>query len=133
MLKLKTLSIEVQAAVALMLIQLAQKFAAELPGAMAMTGTTADPKVFAIWALSAGYVAAIVLSSLRIRWGFIIGIILGIEIVLQPIIFHVISGIPKDPPYYIFFPILQGILVIYFCCLAYRVVKADMPKVATGA
>lgn len=120
---LKELPVEIQAAAALMLVQLAHKIVAELPGAIVLAGTTADPKVLAIWALSAAYILALALSLLRIRWGFIIGIILGIEIVLQPIIFHVIMGIPKNPPYYIFFPILQGILVIYFCWLGYTAIK----------
>ena len=121
--KLKRLQIEVQAASALILIQLAHKLVAELPGAMNIAETAASPMVYAVIALSAGYVIAFVTCLFRIYWGFIIGIILGIEIILQPIIFHVIMGIPKDPPYYIFFPILQGFLLTYFCWLGYRVSK----------
>lgn len=121
--KLKVLPIEIQAAAAFILIQLAHKLVAELPGAMNIAGTAASPMVYAVIALSAGYVVAFVTCLLRIHWGFIVGIVLGIEIILQPIIFHVIMGIPKDPPYYILFPILQGVLVTYFCWLGYRVSK----------
>ena len=120
MTKLKELPMEVQAAAALILIQLAHKLVAELPGAMALAGAFVHPMVFAVLALSAAYVLAFVVCLLRIRWGFLIGMLLGIEIILQPIVFHVILGNPKDPPYYILFPILQGILVTYFCWLGYR-------------
>ena len=125
MTKTKGLPIEVQAAAALMFIQLAHKLVAELPGAMAIAGTAVHPMVFAVVTLSAAYVLAFVTCLFRIHWGFIIGIFLGIEVILQPIIFHVIMGIPKDPPYYILFPILQGILVTYFCWLGYGAVKGS--------
>jgi hypothetical protein len=125
MTKPKSLPIEVQAATGFILIQLAHKLVAELPGAMALAGAFIHPMVFAILALSAAYVLVLIICLLRIRWGFIIGIVLGIEIILQPIIFHVIMGIPKDPPYYILFPILQGVLVTYFCWLGYRVTKSS--------
>ncbi len=120
MAKSKGLPIEVQAASALILIQIAHKFAAEIPGAIAMVGTASSFKVYALYVMAAAYVLALVLGLAHIRWGFIIGIVLGAEIIIQPLVFHVIMGIPKDPPYYILFPILQGILVIYFCILAYR-------------
>lgn len=120
MAKSKGLPIEVQAASALILIQIAHKFVAEIPGAIAMAGTASSFKVYALYILCAAYVLALVLGLFRIRWGFIIGIVLGAEIIIQPLVFHVIMGIPKDPPYYILFPILQGILVIYFCWQAYR-------------
>ena len=116
---------EVQAAAALILVQLAHKLVAELPGAKALSGTFVHPMVLAVLVLSVAYVLAFVICLLRIHWGFIIGIMLGIEIILQPIVFHVILGIPKDPPYYILFPILQGVLVTYFCWLGYRVTKTS--------
>ena len=123
MIKLKGLPMEVQAAAGLILIQLAHKLVAEFPCAMTIAGTAAHPMVFAVVTLSAAYVLAFVTCLFRIHWGFIIGIVLGIEIIFQPIIFHVIMRIPKEPPYYILFPILQGILVTYFCWLGYRAVK----------
>ncbi len=123
MFKSKRLPMEVQAAAGLILIQLAHKLVAELPGAMTTAGTATHPMVFAVVTLSAAYVLAFVTCLFRIHWGFIIGIVLGIEIIFQPIIFHVIMRIPKEPPYYILFPILQGILVTYFCWLGYRAVK----------
>jgi len=117
--------IEIKAAVALILVQLVHKFVSEIPSAIAMAGSASDPKVYALYALAGLYVLAGVLGLLRIPCGFIIGIVLGAEIILQPIVFHVILGIPKDPPYYIIFPILQGLLVVYFCLLAYRHLKAN--------
>lgn len=123
MIRLKRLPMEVQAAAGLILIQLAHKLVAELPGAVAIAGTAVHPMVFAVVTLSAAYVLAFVTCLFRIHWGFIIGIVLGIEIIFQPIIFHVLMRIPKEPPYYILFPILQGILVTYFCWLGYRAVK----------
>lgn len=125
MTKSKGLPIEVQAVAAMILIQLAHKLVAELPGAMAIAGTAAHPMVFAVVGFCVAYVIAFIACLMRARWGFIIGIVLGIEIILQPIIFHVIMGIPKDPPYYILFPILQGILVTYFCWLGYWAVKVS--------
>lgn len=120
MTKSKRVPIETQAAAAMILVQLGHKLVAELPGARAMAGTTVHLMVFGVLVLSAGYVLALVTCLYRIRWGFIIGIVLGIEIILQPFIFHVIMGIPKAPPYYIFFPVLQGILLVYFCWLGYQ-------------
>ncbi|MEA3311733.1 MAG: hypothetical protein U9Q76_05900, partial [candidate division WOR-3 bacterium] len=117
MVKSKGLPVEIQAASALILIQIAHKFVAEIQGAIKMEKTIL---VIGILVLAAAYVLALVLGIARVRWGFIIGIVLGAEIVLQPIIFHVIRPVPADPPYYILFPILQGILVIYFCWQAYR-------------
>ena len=125
MTKSKGIPIEVQAAVGFILIQLAHKLVAELPGAMAIAGAAASPMVYAVIALSAVYVVAFVTCLFRIYWGFVIGIVLGVEIILQPIVFHVIMGIPKDPPYYILFPILQGVLVTYFCWLGYRTAKTS--------
>lgn len=125
MIKSKRLPIEVQAAASMILIQLAHKLVAELPGAMALAGTAAHPVVFAVMTFSVAYVLAFVFCLFRIPWGFIVGIVLGIEIILQPIVFHVIMRIPKDPPYYIFFPILQGILLTYFCWLGYQAVKVS--------
>ena len=124
----KGLPIEVQAAAALILIQLAHKLVAELPGAMTLAGTTAHPMVFAVITLSVAYIIAFIACLIRAKWGFIIGIVLGIEIILQPLVFHVIMGIPKDPPYYILFPILQGILLTYFCRLGYQSVKTSRTK-----
>jgi hypothetical protein len=127
MTKSKGFPIEAQAAAALMLVQLGHKLVAELPGARAMAGTTVHPMIFGVIALSAAYLLALVTCLWRIRWGYIIGMVLGIEIILQPLVFHVIMGIPKVPPYYIFFPILQGILVTYFCWLGFRAVKLSRP------
>ncbi|PIP12411.1 MAG: hypothetical protein COT45_01455 [bacterium (Candidatus Stahlbacteria) CG08_land_8_20_14_0_20_40_26] len=121
----KGLPVEVRAAAAMILIQLAHKLVAELPGAMAIAGTAAHPMVFAVLTFCAAYVLAFVVCLFRIRWGFIISIVLGIEIILQPIVFHVIMRIPKESSYYILFPILQGILVTYFCWLGYRAVRTS--------
>ncbi len=129
MIESKRLPIEVQAAVAVILIQLVHKLVAELPSAVIIGGSFAHPTVFAVLALSAAYILAFATCLSRIRWGFIIGIVLGIEIVLQPIVMHVILGIPMTkPPYYMIFPILQGILVIYFCRLGYRVARTSRTK-----
>jgi hypothetical protein len=123
MTKPRRIPIEIQAACALILIQLAHKLVAELPGARSLAGTTVHPMVFTLLIFCVAYVVALVACFMRVHWGFIIGIVLGVEIILQPIIFHVILRIPKDPLYYIFFPILQGILIAYFCWLGYRAVK----------
>ncbi len=65
-----------------------------------MARSASDPKVYALYALD--------YTSWRGFWdcyvypgAHIIGIVLGAEIILQPILFHIIPAIPKDPPYYI--------------------------------
>ena len=121
----KQLSIETQAAIALMLIQLAHKLVAEVQSTITMVGVFNHWKVYAVLLLAGLYVVAIILCLCKKKPGFIIGMVLGIEIVLQPLIFHVLAGIPKDPQYYILFPILQGILVFYFCRLGYKKVKGE--------
>ena len=122
----KKLSIETQAAIALMLIQLAHKLVAEVQSTIEMVGIFNHWKVYAVLLLAGLYVVAIILCLWQKKPGFIIGMVLGIEIVLQPLIFHVLAGIPKDPQYYILFPILQGILVFYFCRLGYKKVKGEL-------
>ena len=123
--RFKNLSIETQAAIALMLIQLAHKLVAEIQSTITMVGVFNHWKVYAVLLLAGLYVVAIILCLWQKKPGFIIGMVLGIEIVLQPLIFHVLAGIPKDPQYYILFPILQGILVFYFCRLGYKKVKEE--------
>ncbi len=118
--RLKNLSIETQAAVALMLIQLAHKLVAEIQSTITMVGVFNHWKVYGVLLLAGLYITAIILCLYKKKSGFMIGMILGVEIVLQPLIFHVFAGVPKDPQYYILFPILQGILVFYFCRLGYK-------------
>ena len=121
----KKISIETQAAIALMLIQLMHKLVAEVQSTIEMVGVFNHWKVYAVLLLAGLYIVAIILCIGQKKSGFIIGMILGIEIVFQPLIFHVLAGIPKDPQYYILFPVLQGILVFYFCRLAYKKVKEN--------
>lgn len=123
--KFKKLSIENQAAIALMLIQLVHKLVAEIQSTITMVGVFNHWKVYGVLLLAGLYVVAIILCLWQKKSGLIIGMILGIEIVLQPIIFHVLAGIPKDPKYYILFPMIQGILVFYFCRLGYKKVKGE--------
>ncbi|MFX1451588.1 MAG: hypothetical protein ACFFCM_12135 [Promethearchaeota archaeon] len=116
-------SIYIQAALAMMFIQLLHKFVRELGLAIELTESgifNSQLPIYFVIGLIIGYAVAIILSLLKFRMGFVIGMILGIERIALPIIFHVILGIPSDPIYYPVFCITQGSLVIFFSYEAYK-------------
>jgi hypothetical protein len=115
-------SIYIQAAIAVMLIQLIHKIVREIPGSFGFMGegmrmgTIVTPIFAFILALG------IVLLLLKIKWGLISGIADGICMLFQPIVVHVIFAKPdiNNIWWYPIFPILQGLLIIYFCILAWK-------------
>jgi hypothetical protein len=115
----KTLpSIYVQAAIALMLIQLVHKIVREIPGAFNMGGLGAvGVPVFACL-LAIG----IILLFLKTKWGLILGIIDGAWMIFQPILVHIIMARPDINGiwWYPIFPWTQAVLIIYFCRVAWK-------------
>lgn len=116
--KLKSPAIYINATIALMYIQFLHKFVVEVYGAMSLKAALGNiPTTETTIALGILYLAAIILCFFRSKWGLIIGIALGIHIILQAVIIHLILGIPKEPIYYPVFSISQGVLIIYFAVL----------------
>jgi hypothetical protein len=111
-------SIYVQAAIALMLIQLVHKIVREIPGALNMGGPGAvGVPIFAVL-LAIG----ILMLLLNIKWGLILGIIDGAWMIFQPILVHIIMAKPDINGiwWYPVFPWIQAFLIIYFCILAWK-------------
>lgn len=111
-------SIYVQAAIALMLIQLVHKIVREIPGALNMGG----PGAFMVPIFACLLAAGITLLLLKRKLGLILGIIDGAWMIFQPILVHVIMARPDINGiwWYPIFPWTQGLLIIYFCCLAWK-------------
>jgi hypothetical protein len=111
-------SIQIQAAVALMLIQLVHKIVREIPGAIKMGGPGAIGVSFFACLLAIG----ILLIVLKNKWGLILGMIDGVFMIFQPILIHIILAHPDQNGiwWYPIFPWTQAILIIYFCRLAWK-------------
>jgi hypothetical protein len=111
-------SIHVQAAIALMLIQLVHKIVREIPGTSNLGGPGAVIVPIFAFLLAIG----IVLLFFRIRWGLLLGIIAGAWMIFQPILVHIIMARPDINGiwWYPIFPWTQALLIIYFCRLAWK-------------
>jgi hypothetical protein len=113
--KLKSPTIYIQAAIALLLIQLVHKIVREIPGAIKMGG----PGVIVTSIFAGLLVISIILLVLRNKWGLILGMIDGIFMIFQPILIHIILAHPDQNGvwWYPIFPWIQAILIIYFSFL----------------
>ena len=111
-------AIQVQAVIALMLIQLVHKIVREIPGAMKMGG----PGAVGVPIFAGLLVIGILLLVFRNKWGLILGMIDGAFMIFQPILVHVILAHPDQNGiwWYPIFPWTQAILIIYFCRLAWK-------------
>jgi len=111
-------TIQVQAVIALMLIQLVHKIVREIPGAMKMGG----PGAVGVPIFAGLLVIGILLLVFRNKWGLILGMIDGAFMIFQPILVHVILAHPDQNGiwWYPIFPWTQAILIIYFCRLAWK-------------
>jgi len=115
----KTLpSIYIQAAIALMLIQLVHKIVREIPGVLNMGG----PGVVAVPVFACLLATGIILLFLKTKWGLILGIINGAWMIFQPILVHIIMARPDINGiwWYPIFPWIQAVLIIYFCLVAWK-------------
>jgi len=116
--KKEKFTIYIQAAIAMMLIQLVHKIVREIPGALNMGGSGAI-----LVTMFAGMLAlGIVLLFFKVKWGLILGLIDGAFMIFQPILVHVILAKPDINGiwWYPIFPWTQAILIIYFCILAWK-------------
>ncbi|MCD4741991.1 MAG: hypothetical protein K8R67_05870 [Desulfobacteraceae bacterium] len=111
-------SIFCQAAMAMMLIQFVHKIVREIPGAIKMEGSGAIAVPLFAGLLAVG----ILLIALKNKWGLIFGIIDGVFMIFQPVLVHVILAHPEKNGvwWYPIFPWTQAVLIIYFCCLAWK-------------
>jgi len=115
----KTLpSIYIQAAIALMLIQLVHKIVREIPGSFNMGG----PGAVAVPVFACLLAIGIILLFLKTKWGLILGLIDGAWMIFQPILVHIIMARPdiNDIWWYPIFPWTQAVLIIYFCRVAWK-------------
>jgi hypothetical protein len=113
-----SLSIYIQAAVALMLIQLAHKIVREIPGAFSIGGSVA----LAVPVFAGLLVIGILLLLLKLKLGLILGMIDGAGMILQPFLVHIIVPRPDINGiwWYPIFPWTQAVLIIYFCRIAWK-------------
>ncbi len=116
--KLKSPSIYIQAAIALLFIQLVHKVVREIPGAINMGGFGA----IAVPASAGLLTISILLLIFRNKWGLVLGLIDGVFMIFQPILVHIILAHPDQNGiwWYPIFPWTQAVLIIYFCILAWK-------------
>ena len=113
-------SIHTQAAIAMMVIQFLHKVVHEMHYAPRIAEMLNLPIHYGTTVFAIGYLIAIVLTLAKNRWGLVLGMIWGVEMIIQPIVMHAILAIPKDPIYYPVFSFTQGVLLTYFSHLAHR-------------
>ena len=115
--KLK-LPIELQAVIAMLLIQLVHKIVREIPGSLKLEG----PGWIITIVFSILLFAGIVLTVFRNKAGLVLGIICGVWMIFQPIYIHIIRAIPDQNGiwWYPIFPWIQAILIIYFCVILWN-------------
>jgi len=111
-------AIQVQAVIALMLIQLVHKIVREIPGAIKMGG----PGAVGVPIFAGLLVIGILLLALRNKLGLILGMIDGVFMIFQPVLVHIILAHPDQNGiwWYPIFPWTQAILIIYFCRIAWK-------------
>jgi len=111
-------SVYIQAAIALMLIQLVHKIVREIPGAIKMGG----PGTAVVLIFAGLLVIGIILLFLRNKWGLILGMLDGVFMIFQPVFIHIILAHPDQNGiwWYPVFPWTQAILIIYFCSIAWK-------------
>jgi hypothetical protein len=111
-------TIQVQAVIALMLIQLVHKIVREIPGAIKMGG----PGAVGVPIFAGLLVIGILLLVFRNKWGLILGVIDGAFMIFQPILVHIILAHPDQNGiwWYPVFPWTQALLIIYFCRIAWK-------------
>jgi hypothetical protein len=111
-------TIDVQATIALMLIQLVHKIVREIPHSLDMGGAGAivTPVMAIMLAVGIGSLL------LKAKWGLVLGVVDGIWMIFQPILVHIILAQPDINGiwWYPIFPWTQAILMIYFCRLAWK-------------
>ena len=115
-------SIYIQAVIAVLLINFVHKFVREIPGSLSQMGQqgTIGGVVTIITAVIIAI--SILLLLFKRKEGVILGIIPAIWAMVQWIIYHVIWGYPDINGiwWYPIFPVVQGLLIIYFSILAWR-------------
>lgn len=121
------LSIYLQAAMAMMLIQLVHKIVREIPGALQMGG----PGSIVVPGFACLLAVGIILLLMKVKWGLILGIIAAAWMIFQPVLVHIIRAHPDQNGiwWYPVFPWTQALLIIYFCVLAWK--KWDKVPAAT--
>jgi hypothetical protein len=114
----RRISIHVQTAMAVMLIQLMHKVVREIPHAFRLEGPAGVFTTVLACLLAVG----ILLLFMGIRWGLLLGIVDAIWMLFQPILVHVILAQPATDGiwWYPVFPWTQAILILYFCILAWK-------------
>jgi hypothetical protein len=118
--KSRGLSVHIQAVMAMMFILFVHKLVREIPGSLKNT----EGAIGGIVTIFTAVLLAISITLLffRNRWGLILGLVPAVWATLQWIWVHVIQGYPDQNGvwWYPIFPIVQGVLIIYFSTLAWR-------------
>lgn len=115
-------SIYIQAVIAALLVNLVHKFVREIPGSISQMGTQGAVGGVVTIITAVIIAISILLLLLKRKEGVILGIIPAIWAMVQWIIYHVIWGYPDINGiwWYPIFPVVQGLLIIYFSLLAWR-------------
>jgi hypothetical protein len=115
-------SIYIQAVIAALLINLVHKFVREIPGSISLIGQQGFIGGVVTIITAVIIAISILLLLFKRKEGVILGIIPAIWAIVQWIINHVIWANPDINGiwWYPIFPVIQGLLIIYFSILAWR-------------
>lgn len=115
-------SIQIQAVIAMLLINLFHKFVREIPGSQNLSGDQGTLGAIVTSLTAIILVICIVLLLFKIKVALLLGLIPAAWAMLQWILVHVILEQPDQNGiwWYPIFPILQGILIIYFSIIAWK-------------
>lgn len=116
--KEKGISIFKQAAAASMLVLFMHYLVRAIPGALRHEGAA----VIFVPTLAALLCIGMVLVLFNKKFGLIFGFLNGVWMIFQPIMVHIINGAPdiNGVWWYPSFPWTLSLLVIYFCCAAWK-------------
>jgi len=117
-----SLSIYIQAVIAMLFINLIHKIVREIPGGYSLSADRGPIGIIGTIVMAIIIAVSIVLLCLKRKEGLYFGIIPAIWAMLQWILVHVIWAYPDQNGvwWYPIFPIVQGLLIIYFSYLAWK-------------
>lgn len=114
-------SVYIQAAVAAMLLQLAQ-IVKDFFKLLTLSKDTGSPVGVLTFIVGGLLIVAIVMAILKIKWGLVLGVIAGAWMLFQPVLVGAIEAQLDQSVawWYLLVTMIPALLLIYFCVLAWK-------------
>jgi len=119
-------SVYIQAAMAMMLLQIAQ-IVKDFPELLTLSKSTGSPVGVLTLVVGGLLVVAMVMAVLKIKWGLVLGVIAGAWMLFQPVLMGAIGAQLGQSVawWYLLLTMTLALLLIYFCVLAWKKVFHD--------